>query len=235
MSRKKPLENRISKGIHFFTPEVYEDSGKLSFTYRLLSDKELLSIEELFDDNRRNEVVYRTLQFSLIRIENIFGEEVHTNDVPFLILEELVNKIVEESVLSSEEADTIMTSLDIHFEDEFKSDTWSCETCRRKGLDKFRNCGYLDYKNNKEYYSPDFKLYVGANVYTHCPIFDIDSDLLGIAIQCYNIKEAGFLPDSGGYYDQTRIFRILSTIVTNKVAEQEKKQLEEMKKKMKNK
>jgi hypothetical protein len=134
-----------------------------------------------------------------------------------------------------EDYDSLQISTKLHFDAQFNTDTWKCSECQRKGLDKLRNFGYLNYKDNPKVFSDTFQVTVGHDRYTHCPIYDINKEILSDAIECYNSSEAKFLPDSGGLYDQTRFFVISSRIVGEKIYERDKKQLEEEQRKNKKK
>ena len=71
---------------------------------------------------------------------------------------------------------------------------------------------------------PTFKVHADNQVYTHCPIYDIDKDILADAVDSYLMFDGKLLPDAGGLYDQTRFFVFASSIVTQKLREEEAKE-----------
>lgn len=216
----------LTKGIHYYTPEVYEDSGKLTFRFRLLSHKELEALSELFDENKQSIASVRCIEFAVEFIEDSLGNSVDITSLPFSVVKEVASHIISKSVVTPEQVEKLNTSLVIHFNESMESDSWNCEICKSKRLDKLRNCGYLDYNNNPQYYNKDFKLQIGKNTYTHCPIYDIDKTLLSAAIEAYNLKDMGFLPDEGGWFDQTRFFTIAVQLVSEQVYLKQKRELD---------
>jgi hypothetical protein len=200
---------RVSKGIFFYTPSTYLENGLI--TYRALSEKELRVVEQLIvEDRKPSEAAIRIIEFAILKIEASNGTEVSIEDISFDVITEISTEIVKMSSPSDDDMDSLNLSIDIKLGDALSSETWECSVCRDKRLDKTRNCKFLSEEDQKKYYDKDFKIRVNGSLYTHCPIYDIDLELLSSAIECHNILDLGFLPDEGGFLDQTRFFIIAS-------------------------
>jgi len=214
--------DRLTKGVHYYTPEAYEKDQKYLVIFRKLSTKELLILDTLSSAF----IPIRTLEFSINKIENSSGKNVSVSELPYTVVEDIATHIINTSIITPKDAIKLETSAKLYFDSTFQTQTWSCEVCRAKKLDRQRNCGFLDYKNNPQYFNKDLKIFVGGTLFTHCPIYDIDRKILSAAIEAYNIKEMGFLPDDGGWLDQTRFFTFSATLIHNLHIEAQQKELE---------
>jgi len=216
----------LTKGKYFFTPSYYKDTEKIDIIYRALSHKELLSLAPLTENNRNSMFTYQVCKFSIEDIEDLQGNKLTLADLPPDVIKEIANEVLEKSVFSDEQSKTLDLSLSIVMSEDMKGEAWDCEVCRKKKLDRSRNCGYrgeLD-KNS------DFKMYVGTQVFTSCPIYFVDKSLANSAILAYNLWQNHILPDEGGFFDQTNFFVEASLKVEALVAEKEKREIEKMKK-----
>jgi len=227
------MKQKISKGIHFYTPPEYKDSGKITIIYRALSESEIRSISSLMNEGRKSEAAYRILQIAIKEIESMSGDSLTIDDLPLKLVTDIATEIINTSTVSDEELRKVKTSVALKTDESFSGETWDCNVCKQKNLDKTRNCGFLSKQEQEKYYDPDFKVKVGKDLYTHCPIFDIDVELLSAAIECNNILELGQLPDDGGFLDQTQFFVLASQEVKYKVAEAQEKKMKEMERKSK--
>jgi len=178
-----------------------------------LSHKQLLYIETLLVENKMATASFRICEEAIISIENSRGDLVALGELPFDVIADVSNHVLAISAITEEDINTLSLSSKIHFDETFSSSNWQCNICQEKRLDTRRNCGYLDYKNNPKHFNESFKVHVGRDIYTHCPIFDINKDMLSDAIQSYNFYEAKFLPDEGGLFDQTRFFIMASQVI----------------------
>ena len=211
---------------HYYTPQAFLMSSLLEVTvvYTTLSYKQLNSLTKLFEDGKHKEYTIRVCEEAIDSIEGLSGIELAVNQLPYSVLEELAGEIIKSSSITDEEFNKMTTSINIHFSDALSADTWKCEVCKRKRLQGSRNCGFLGEQDK----DPTFKIVVDDAIYTHCPIYDLDKDILQKAIESYNVYKSGFLPDSGGWYDQTQFFCISSVAVNNAVEQRKAREQEKM-------
>lgn len=174
----------------------------------------------------QHQFAYNVCKVAILEIEDEDGDEHTLSSLPPPVITEISEQILDKSIITDEEAEKLVLNVNISMDNTFKTDSWNCENCRYKKLDRIRNCGYLGEKEKRD----DFRVNVGKQVYTYCPIYDIDAQLLDSAIECYMMYDKNILPDSGGLYDQTRFFVIASRIFTNKVREEELKEHKKHKK-----
>lgn len=66
-----------------------------------------------------------------------------------------------------------------------------------------------------------------------CPIGGLDWELLGDALEAYELLDAGFLPESGSIYDQTEFFFESSRLVKRKIKAKEAEDIKKAAKKTK--
>ena len=220
---------RQSKGSYFFVPTQFERETDILITFTALSHGQLLSLEELVFEQRHREFTYQSCKLAIIDIENNEGILMPFTSLSPRTLEELSLKIMECSSTTQEQLDILMKSVEIKFSSKFQAETWNCETCKKKRLDKVRNCGFRD----ELYKDPNFKIIADNQVYTHCPIYDVDNDILSAGYDSYVMYDKKLLPDAGGLYDQTRFFVLSSSIITNKLREEEAKEAKKAKRKNK--
>jgi len=201
---------------------LYYNISPYTFKVKPLTHKQLLDLEDVMQKNH-----------TLVTIETFNSNviEVYKNDikinkslVTYEIQKKVGNYILDISQITDEELQKLKLSIEIKFAKQFKTDNWDCKICQQKKLDRYRNCGYRNEKNKLK----DFNILVGDRLYTYCPIYDINKELLSKAIECYNLYEKGFLPEKGGLYDQTQFFIIASTLIAEKIQEEHEKELKEM-------
>jgi len=207
------------KVIHFITPN---SQPNLELMLRTLSYREINSLEPYMLNGEVLKLYYYALKFSVVKIEDKKGVELPFSFLSSDTIKEVGKFIFEVSDVTLEVLNKLYDSIDIYFDSKFKAETWKCEVCKAKRLDRVRNCGFRGEKNKKK----DFKVYVGDKVYTYCPIYDVDKKLIAEAIECYNAFEKGFLPDEGGLYDQTKFFYLASLKLYDKIQQEEMKELQ---------
>jgi len=218
---------RQSKGLYYFVPSQYESDIELQVTFTALSHGQLLSLNNLIDSDRTSEYTYQSCKLAVIEIEDRNGDILPFSSLSPVTLVELSLNILEMSSVTQTELDTLKKSVNIKFGKTFKAETWDCEICKSKRLDKTRNCGFRGELDK----DPTFKVHADNQVYTHCPIYDVDQDILTDAVDSYMMFDENMLPDAGGLYDQTRFFVFASSIVTQKLREEERKEAEAAKRK----
>jgi len=213
---------RSHKVYHFLTPS---SQPNLELVLKTLSYRELNSLEPYIINGEILKAYYHALRFSIVRIENNKGEILNFSSLTSETIREAGEFILKKSDVTLDELNSLYDSIDIYFDSKFKSKTWNCDYCRKKGLDRVRNCGFRGEKEKRK----DFRINVGNKVYTYCPIYDINKDLISEAIECYNAYEKGFLPDEGGLYDQTKFFYLASVKLYDKIQQEELKELQKNK------
>ena len=195
-------------------------SLEASVIFRILSFKEIQDLDILHTEHKYNQYLIRVFELSVIYVEI----EGHTQDardlLPYELKKEIATKIVQDSSLSNQNIEDIHTAVDIHFTDILNTATWECSVCQRKGLDQTRNCPLLLNNPNKD---KSFRIEVNKVIYTYCPKGNINKDALIKSIEAYNVFKSGFLPDAGGWYDQTQFFCYSSQYVNNKIEEMKSK------------
>jgi hypothetical protein len=215
-------KQRVSKGIYFI-PLTYLNKTYF-IEFRALSYKEMIFIEELFYKGNHNLALLKAIEFTKPKVYSDYYEQINIDSLSIEFIKKIGDLIISYSEVTAEEYKKLLFSIDIHLDEQFQNDTWNCEVCKSKKLDRFRNCGYRGEQNK----NPNFKLYVGKKVYTYCPIYETDKEILADAIEAYNCLENGHLPDEGGLYDQTKFFNIASFKVKEKIKEEQQKELEKL-------
>jgi len=220
-------KNRVSKGIYYFIPDRYENSVDFQITFRALSYKEMDALTSFLETGRHNLFAYQVCKTAIIEIEDELGATHSLTSLSPEIITETSNKILEMSSLPAEEYEKLQLTITIAFDDTFKTDSWKCEVCRYKKLDRIRNCGFRGEKDGGN----DFSVMVGGQLYKHCPIYELEPKLLDAALESYSMYDKNLLPDDGGLYDQTKFFVISSRLVTQKLKEEEMKELKKQQRK----
>ena len=216
--------NSIHRLLHYYTPQAYLLSSlpEVTFIFKTLTMGQLYTLSSLYSSGKTHQYTYRTCELALIKIETASGGILTLDDLSVEILDDVAKEVLRVSTLSPEVIDKITTNLDIYFSDTLSSDGWKCDICKSKRLQGTRNCGFIGEKEKNK----DFKIVVAGNLFTHCPIFELDNNLLNSAIEAYNIHKAGFLPEAGGWFDQTQTFCSVSILVNNKIEERNKAQMD---------
>jgi len=198
----------------------------LYIEYKILSYNQLEYLNQFPKQQMTKLGHYKTLQEAEVEIETL-TETVPLEELPYNLIEKIAVKIIEESEVFE---DTYQALLDSYELSKFTqgSDTWDCEVCKSKGLDKYRNCALLgNNKKGSKGYQEDFTVRIGKRILRECPINLIDKDIIEIAYEAYSMYDKGLLPCDGGLYDQTRAFVVFSRFIDNEI---EKEKLKEMKK-----
>lgn len=211
---------RQSKSLYFYTPKQFEDNVEVLVTFSALSHGELLSLENLIKENKSGEFTYQTCTLAIKDIVDFNGEHMAFTELSPTTLLEVSTQILEVSSVPQNTLDILQKSINIKFNSAFQADTWNCDVCKAKRLDKTRNCGYRGEQDKDD----SFKIHVDNQVYTSCPIYEVDVNILADAVDSYLMYDKNLLPDAGGVFDQTRFFVIASSLVTNKLREEEAKE-----------
>ena len=176
---------------------------------------------------------FHILETCVIEMKNVLEIDKHgelqditavdINNLPPEVIKEVAEYLVTYSKVTTDFIETLEVGVDLSLDPKYKTDTWKCIVCKKRKLDKTRNCGFL----NEQEKDPEWEVAVRGKVYKHCPIYMVDASLTADAFLAYQYFKDGVLPESGGLFDQTEFFVQSSQFVSNKVAEYEQ---EEMKK-----
>jgi hypothetical protein len=214
----------LHKQLHYYTPIVYQEASipEVTVIFNTLSLRELNTVTAIYNSGKTEEYVYRVCEIAIVRIETVEDSVLHFSAFSSSIMKEIAAYIIKVSSLSQKDYQSLITTSDLYFSDVLSSENWNCEVCKRKRLQSSRNCGFLGEQDK----SPDFKLIINNNLYTHCPVYDMDFNILSVGIEAYNIFKAGFLPDPGGWFDQTQTFCTFSVLINNSIETKKKNQME---------
>ena len=220
---KKTQKTRVHKSFYFFSPK--STKHKIEAFFKTLSFRELELIENLYQNKEENKAYYMACKLGIINITTLSDKNININTLSPQTVNEIGSEIIDKAIITNKEYTTLKESIEIMLDNKFSKKTWKCDYCKKRGLDKQRNCGYRNELNKNK----NFQIMVGNKIYTSCPMYFVDKDLCSDAILAYNIFDSGNLPDEGGFYDQTKFFCIASFAVKQKLADEEKKELDKIK------
>ena len=195
----------------------YTTLSGMDIEYRALSYKELENIKTKYDTR------YNQSHIAIIKCSLLIKEDF--NKLTQKDIDILYTKIVDNSIVTNEEMDTIEASISILMEDTFKDDTFkSCKLCQERKLDTQRNCPLL----HESTHDKMVFYIIGNKKVKVCPMDKVNSPIIGDSLRCNNILESGQLPMTGGMYDQTMFFVEVGSLVKGII---NRHQAEAMKKK----
>lgn len=191
-------------------------------SYKLYSSIGNQKLPEGFIPEAIDELLLRACVKDSLNVENFSGPM----DLPLDIQQDLLTQIFDLFYPTVDFMKNLEFNLDVSIDSRF-NDSWSCNTCQAKRLDKQRNCPFLD---PEEYHENTFSISVGEETYGVCPMNRKDSSLINGAFEAYRIADSGFLPEEGAYGDQPLLFCLLSQKVKEKLNYYERKELEAQRK-----
>jgi len=228
-NNKTPLSTTYKQTLYY---EMDDDSiSPPTIIYQALSRKDILDIHS--HSYKTNTNIYAVLSKSIKGCLNIYDinnnpiTDIDTiiNILPAKHKNKLYKNILESSVVNKDLVDKLKININLAFDDKFSTDTWDCELCKYKGLDKLRNCKFReDYEDIKK---SDFSVRVGDVDYDYCPMYEKDMNLIHDMFDCFNCYDKGLLPDSGAYFDQTDFFYYAVSLISTAKVEQQKKAMGE--------
>lgn len=198
--------------------------------FRALSIRDLDYIRN-FDDIKQHELNIAILQKSLLRFFNVTDEkgnilsEPNISILTYNQIAQIAQKVFSVSVLTKEVKEKIKLNVNLSMNKKFETDTWDCEVCQHKGLDKQRNCKFRD--DYDKLFVTDLNIMVGDVRYNYCPMYHKDNKLLADIFGCYNAIEKGVLPEVGGTVDQTEFFSYATDVVRKAVNDKYDKESKE--------
>lgn len=127
----------------------------------------------------------------------------HLGDLlPPSLIEEIVDKVLELWSPSQTFMSTLVTTVELMVDPRFSDTTWHCKTCQAKGLDRQRNCPFLDSKDHDLM----FKLPFMDELIMQCPVSEKDEELGRVILEGYGIQEMTGMPEVGGIGSQPILF-----------------------------
>jgi hypothetical protein len=191
----------ICKLEYFYILSSDEFEDKV-ITYRVLSKKELLQLQnKYYDENSPTNNLFKL---------NVVKLSVIDFDVDYLsdnVIEDLFTEIMKVSKVTNELLKDLQHSFDITNDEKLKGDTWNCEVCKGRNLQYSRNCPFLKDKSKCD---TSFQILIQGELYTECPIGLVNQELLQAGYDCYFMYSKGHLPEIGGMYDQTEFFNMVA-------------------------
>jgi len=178
--------------------------------FRALSVKELSFIRNLTGLNSHQKNIF-VVEKSLITFINPTSKDISV--LTLAQLDDIATKILKVSSMSEDMLIKLQLNASFITDKQFKTDTWNCEVCKSKGVDKLRNCRFS--KTYKKDYDASFELYVGGVKYTDCPMYYKDTKVCNDMVTCYNTFEKGLFPEQGGLAEQTEFFTHAVAILAN--------------------
>lgn len=197
----------LIKSTIFLREYFYTTLSGMDVEYIALSYRQLETIQSKYS-NKRN-------QSQIITVKTALLNDVDFSKLTSADLDLLYINIMEVSLVTNEMMETVKTALNIMFEDSFKDKSFkSCKVCQERNLDKQRNCPLLNEATHDKmvFYIVDKKK---INI---CPMNSINSPIVNDAMRCHSILEAGVLPMSGGFYEQSMFFCEISSLIKGLVS-----------------
>ena len=198
-----------------------------SVIFKALNKEDIDFIKNL-DNASENEVRIVMLERSLVRYINMrdkFTKELITEPMLDLLSLEQQNiiqdLIVTVSFVTQDFLENMKLNAKLAMETKFNTDTWGCDECKRRGLDKLRNCKFSE--TYDEDYDFTFKVLVGTEEFTDCPMYYRDNEMTRDMFDCYLGFEKGILPTGGGLMGQTMFYQYAVDLISSEVKKAEAK------------
>ena len=177
------------------------------------------------------------LKLSIIDTENIDVDlpvQLWGDILPKDVYMELLNTVKTHFFLLEQDRKDIEYIAAFLLNDKFQDESWSCQVCQKRGLDKQRNCPLFSKEKQKEYFNPSFRLPFNGENITVCPVGKIDMVKASIVSEASAMYQKGILPETGGMGDQTMFFGYASQLMHNKIELKKQKMLAEQQASIKN-
>lgn len=219
----------------WFTPQQERDSLRpASFLLNPLKYKHLAVLQASLILKEGNELSIPTqdiiLQDCVVDVFNVDTDmpiSLLVKELPLKLKQELVDTLIKYFYITQEDKKKIQQAIDFTLSDRFSDDTWQCENCQKKGLDKQRNCPLLPKEEQDKYYNPLFSIPLGGEKLYQCPIGLIDHHLVVAINEAYGFLSKSILPEKGGMGDQTLFFGYASQAMHRAVEKYKAEQLKD--------
>jgi len=205
----------LLKSTIYLRDYFYTTLSGTDIAYRALSYKELENIQSKYR-HKHNQSRITTIKTALEFQEDF--SILSSKDIAILSA-----NILEVSTVPSEDIKTIEYAVKVVLDDAFKDDTFkSCKLCQEKKLDRHRNCPLL----STDTYDPGVFYILDGEKITICPMDGVNSPIVGDAFRAHGMYDNGFLPSSGGLYDQAMFFVEVSSLVKGLISNHQAKAME---------
>ncbi len=196
------MREPLTKSTIFLKEYFYTTLSGMDIAYRSLSYKEL--------ENVQNKYKQKYHQLKIITVKESLLNKEDFNKITSKDIEVLYTNILYTSYITNEDIETIKRSVGILLEDSFKDNSFKdCNLCQERGLDKQRNCPLLDVSTHDKMV---FYILDGAKI-DICPMDGVNKPIISDAFRCHSLLSNGFLPSTGGFYDQSIFFVEASLLV----------------------
>jgi len=208
----------------WFTPESQRDEELpaefliQTFPYHFLSAFQLQSSIDKLDGVYTNTIERTILNHCILDFRNVTdttGATLTAQEaltiLPNEVIMELLVFVFEIAMYSDGFSNEVKSSVYAALDPRFSDQSWDCETCQTRKLDRQRNCPYLD----KETHDRSTTYPTHAGTVMECPIGNIDRTVCNKAIEAFNYRKQGILPEDGGIRNQTVFFMLASQEVEN--------------------
>jgi len=208
----------------WFTPESQRNEENpaefliRTFPYHYLSTFKLSSEIAKLEGVYTGTIERTILEHCVVDFRNVVdasGRILTVNEtlkiLPVSIINELLIFIFSIAMYDDKFISTLKSSLHVHMDPRFSDESWKCTTCQKRRLDRQRNCPYLP----KEEHDSHITYPTMDGVVTECPVGKVDFIVTNNAIEAFNYRTNGMLPEDGGIRNQTVFFMLASQEVEN--------------------
>jgi len=212
------LPSIFTTSLHY-TPKSERDSTSpatfkiKTFPYHFLSlfqlTNDIKKIDGVFSDSVERALLEHCIEdFSNVTDKD--GNRPSISEVidilPFDIVQDLLDFIFEIGMYNNEWLNILDSSLHSILNPRFSDESWDCNTCQRRRMDRSRNCPFLPVEDHDIHIS--YPVYGG--VVKVCPIGTADPSVTSKAVEAYRYRKQALLPEEGGIRNQTVFFMIAS-------------------------
>ena len=208
----------------YFTPESQREEERpaefliRTFPYHYLSAFQLSRAIQNLEGVYTNTIERTILEHCVLDFKNITdadGQILSTKDtlsiLPNDIVNELLSFIFDIAMYSDDFLKVLRSSLHVVMDPRFSGESWTCQTCQARGLDKQRNCPFLA----KEEHDPHITYPTYSGTVIECPVGHVDKLISNKAVEAFNYRSQGMLPEDGGIRNQTVFFMTASQEMEN--------------------
>ncbi len=170
------------------------------------------------------------IQYSVLSVNNLIGynpDEPLVDLLPEEIYTDLLQAIKKHFFLSEEDKQKINDLAEYLLTERFQDESWSCEVCRERGLDKQRNCPLLSKEEQKKHFNESFFVPFNGRKVTQCPVGTVSLPDASAISEAGAFFRKGIFPEKGGMGDQTLFFGYAGQVMDNKVELKKQKMYEE--------
>lgn len=222
----------------WYTPKSQRDDDSpaefliQTFPYHFLSVFQLSGSVAKIDGVHNNTIERTILEYCVLDHKNVSspdGTFINPKDLvkvlPLEIINELLTFIFEISMYTDDFLSEMENSIYSVYNPRFQDESWGCDYCQERKLDRQRNCPFLP----KEDHDPHITYPTHSGTVRECPMGNINVLLTNKAVEAHRYREQSLLPEDGGIRNQTVFFMIASQKVMEISNYYENKRMEEAK------